>query len=73
MTSDQFRNAILLLNCIDADEFAFGLFDGEDISGDPAAMATWPDFLQDPVKFYIHASNRHRAALWAIIETRLTV
>lgn len=66
MNANQFRNAILLLNCIDADEFAV-------LAPDPTRCRIWWEaFQKDPVKFYIHASAEHRAALWAIIEKRLT-
>lgn len=73
MTSVEFRNALLLLNCIDADEFNDALFDGSAAWTEPAPLAIWNAFQKDPVKFYIHASDAHRNALWAIIRKRLTV
>ena len=69
MTSDQFRNAILLLNCIDADEFEKSW----PFVHHPSRVALWERFQKDPVRFYIHASAEHRNALWAIIEKRLTI
>lgn len=72
MTALELRNAILLLKCIDADEFAAGLFGDEFAWTDPVPLALWNTYQKDPVKFYIHASDAHRNALWAIIETRLT-
>ena len=73
MTASELRNAILLLNCIDADEFAAGLFDGSARWTEPAPLALWNAFQKDPVKFYIHASDAHRNALFAIIQKRLTI
>ena len=72
MTANEFRNALLLLNCIDADEFNDALFDGSAAWTEPAPLAIWNAFQKDPVKFYIHASTHYRNALWAIIQTRLT-
>lgn len=74
MTANEFRNAILLLNCIDADEFFLAgveYYTDRDIS-DEAIAAEWASFRENPPRFYIHASAAHRAALWAIIEKRLT-
>ena len=74
MTANQFRNAILLLNCIDADEFfqaGVEYYDNLNVS-DEAAAAEWASFRENPPRFYIHASAAHRNALWAIIEKRLT-
>ena len=68
MTSDQFRNAILLLNCIDADEFAAAAFGYNHAWSAPGPLALWNAFQKDPVRFYTHASAEHRNALWAIIE-----
>lgn len=73
MTALELRNAILLLNCIDADEFNDALFDGSAAWTDPAPLAIWNAFQKDSVNFYIHASDAHRNALWAIIEKRLTI
>ena len=73
MNADQFRNAILLLNCIDADEFNDALFDGSAAWTAPAPLAIWNAFQKDPVKFYIHASDAHREALFGIIQRRLTI
>ncbi len=72
MTALELRNAILLLQCIDADEFSDELFEGV-FWEDAALMAAWRDFYKDPVKFFIHASDAHRNALFAIIQKRLTV
>lgn len=75
MTANQFRNAILLLNCIDATEFEaemYGTGPGGSGWNDFAVVKWWDQFREDPIKFYIHASDAHRAALWAIIEKRLT-
>ena len=69
MTAAEFRNAILLLNCIDEDEF----FCGNPERADARRTAVWTNFCRDPVKFYIHASDAHRNALFAIIQKRLTV
>ena len=73
MTALEFRNAILLLNCIDADEFG-------GIQGAPQTENDWLEcrkewrvFHQDPVNFYIRCGERYRNALWAIIEKRLTI
>ena len=75
MTADMLRNAILLLNCIDADEFfqaGVEYYTNLNVS-DEAAAAEWASFRENPSRFFIHASDAHRAALWAIIEKRLTV
>ena len=75
MNADQFRNAILLLNCIDADEFftaGIEYYDALAVS-DKAAAAEWASFRKNPSRFYIHASAEHRNALWAVIEKRLTI
>ena len=75
MTANEFRNAILLLNCIDADEFFLAgveYYNDRDIS-DEAVAAEWAFFRENPSSFYIHASGAHRNALWAVIEKRLTV
>lgn len=68
----QFRNAILLLKCIDADEFSAALFGNEFEWTDPVPLGLWNAYQKDPVKFFIHTSDAHRNALWAIIEKRLT-
>ena len=73
MTADEFRNALLLLNCIDADEFAVGLFYDSLNPRHTYVREQWAEFKKDPVQFYIHASAAHRNALWAIIEKRLTI
>ena len=76
MTPDQFRNAILpilLLNCIDADEFYGARENNWALANHPDRLRLWDNFQKDPVKFYIHASAEHRSALWAIIEKRLTI
>lgn len=79
VTSNQFRNAILLLKCIDADEFAEAILipsnkfmTSAHMWEASATIALWSAFQKDPVKFYIHTSGAHRNALWAIIEKRLT-
>ena len=68
MTANEFKNALLLLGCIDADEFA-ALGDMESIEGE----CDWSRYCKDPVKFYIHAGGEQRNALWAIIQTRLKI
>ena len=73
MTASELRNAILLLKCIDADEFGDALFEQNEVWNDPRAVALWNTYQKDPVKFYIHASDAHRTGLWAIIEKRLTI
>ena len=73
MTANQFRNAILLLNCIDADEFNDALFDGSAAWTDPAPLAIWNAFQKNPVTFYIHAGDANREALFGIIQRRLTI
>ena len=88
MTADQFRNAILLLNCIDANEFftaGIEYYDALNVSDEAAAafgynhawsapgpLALWNAFQKDPVRFYTHASAGQRNVLWGIIEKRLT-
>lgn len=72
MTALELRNAILLLKCIDADEFYGVRVDGFPMWDHPDRLTLWENFQKDPVRFYIHASAEHRNALWAIIEKRLT-
>ena len=76
MTSDQFRNAILLLNCIDADEFERSYWVNPDSAPEPWEWQTlqteWTAFKENPARYYIHASAEHRNRLWGIIEKRLT-
>lgn len=73
MNANELRNAILLLNCIDADEFNDALFDGSAAWTDPAPLAIWNAFQKNPVTFYIHASDANREALFGIIQRRLTI
>ena len=79
MTADEFRNALVRLNCIDADEFtdaiirpANSFVRSADIWGLAAPTAIWNKFQENPVKFYIHASARDRSALFEIIRKHLT-
>lgn len=73
MTANEFRNALLLLNCIDADAF----FDEMpfDASKESQAMVerAWQDYRNGPVTFYIYAGADVRNALWSIIQKRLTI
>ena len=72
MNALQFRNAILALNFIDADEFSEGLTGEKYNRHDRAQLAMWESFRDNPVKFYTKTSDSYRNALWGIIEKRLT-
>lgn len=72
MTALELRNAILLLQCVDADEFVAALFGESANWTDPVPLGVWNTYQKDPVKFFIHASDAHRNALFEIILKRLT-
>ncbi|MEQ1888070.1 MAG: hypothetical protein ABL951_02685 [Alphaproteobacteria bacterium] len=72
MTDLQLLNAILLLKCINADEFAAAPFGDGALWADPTDIVFWGAYQRDPIGFYIHAGDADRKALFGIIQKRLT-